>query len=197
MEAHELASVEAWTGSLGGVKVDYGLQLEVSRDSSGARNQIVYIDAMEPHKQKQWRQALHQVLTEGKRAAENEIEFARSCKLRGVELGRNRVAQFVLQGKHGKLLVQTALERARLDFDSDPLRNRQLYPGLQIRVRGTAVGERLPPAPKQAYLPMKEDQRRAVLTTFFLRKEADRFRLKSVLLPCIRRRYCPAHRYLH
>ena len=89
------------------------------------------------------------------------------------------MAQFGLQGKHGKLLIRSVLERARLDFDPEAFGNQRLCPGIQIRVRGTAVGEKLRPAPTVSYLDLDERQRRLALTTFFLRQEAENL----VLLP--------------
>jgi hypothetical protein len=173
LKPHELQSVGKWGGTLGGFNVEYGLQLETVR-------QTVYIDAISARTQRQWFDALHHVLDRVATCdARNDLDFTRSCKPHGVELGRNRVAQFALQGKHAKLLVSTVLERARLDFDPDAGGSRQLYPGLQIRVRGTAVGEKLPPVPMHSYLHLDEHERRLALTTFFVRKEADNL----VLLP--------------
>eukprot|EP01043_Picozoa_sp_COSAG02_P021055 COSAG02_NODE_1057_length_14906_cov_79.739853_4_plen_220_part_00 len=180
VKAYDLRSVEKWSGSLGGSKVEHGLLLEINRDTSGQTFQVVYIDTISDRVQQQWYRALHYILDRGDTpGAQDEIEFTRNCKPRGVELGRNRVAQFALQGKHGKLLIRSVLERARLDFDPEAVGNQQLRPGLQIRMRGTAVGEKLPPVPTVSYLNLDEHQRRLALTTFFLRQEADNL----VLLP--------------
>lgn len=121
--------------------------------------------------QEEWSRAQDHALPADPRGPRSDVDFTRSCRPRGVELGRNRVAQFALQGEHAKMLVRTVLERARLDFDSHAGGSRRLYPGLQIRVRGTAIGEQLPPM--QTHSDLDDHQIRKALTMFFLQKEAD------------------------
>ena len=49
--------------------------------------------------QEEWSRAQDHALPADPRGPRSDVDFTRSCRPRGVELGRNRVAQFALQGE--------------------------------------------------------------------------------------------------
>lgn len=178
LKACDMASVDEWSGSLGAVQVQHGLQLCTTTKG----HKIYYIETASKEQQEEWCQALRYVMETSRSVDKSEAdlsyEFTCECIPRGLEIGGHRAAEFVLQGSHGKVMVRMALERARLDFDPSG-GQLQLYPGLQIRVRGTALGLKLPPAPKVPRYRLTNEHRQKALSTFLLKKQMDELDLQT------------------